>query len=265
MYGFLGTGNMAKAIIKGMVSSGFEPNKIIGFNRTKEKAEKLEAEFKIKVASSQKELIEQSDVLILAVKPYVLKDIIKSIKDNIGNREVLIISLAVGIPLNFYETNLPSGLQIFRVMPNINAMFNSSTTGVCTNSKSIEDYKKVEEIFSTIGSVSKIEEEQFSIFAALAGSTPAFVYLYANALKTAAIKAGLDKESARKIIGETIKGSANTILESDDGLWDLIDRVTSPKGTTIEGITTLQENSFESTVIKGFDAILEKDKLIREK
>jgi pyrroline-5-carboxylate reductase len=265
MYGFIGIGNMATAIIKGMVSSGFDSDQIVGYDHHKSNSNFLANELGIRVANSQKELIEMSDIIVLAVKPNVLTNIIKTIKNDIENRNILIISIAVGIPLEFYEKKISPTLPIFRVMPNINALFNSSTTGICTNSTSENDYKKVAAMFSTIGSVTKIDESYFGIFGALAGSTPAFIYLYANALKTAAVKAGMNKDLARNIIGETIFGSANTIIKSDEGLWDLIDKVTSPGGTTIEGISTLQKNNFEATVIKGFEAILEKDKKIKEK
>ena len=265
MYGFIGVGNMATAIIKGMVKNGFEPGEIAGYDHHRSHTDKLSEETGIRVAASQKELIEMSDILVLSVKPHVLTGIIDTVREDIGDRKMIVVSIAVGIPLEFYEKQLPENLPVFRVMPNINALFNGSTTGICSNSDKAEDFRIVEDMFATIGSVSRIDEGMFGIFGVIAGSTPAFVYLYANALKTAAVKAGMNKDIARAIIAETIQGSANTILKSDKGLWDLIDMVTSPAGTTIEGINALQQNSFEATVINGFDAILEKDRKIREK
>ena len=120
-------------------------------------------------------------------------------------------------------------------------------------------------MFSTIGSVIEISEEQFSIFSVIGGASVAFVYLYIDALSRAALKAGMPKKQALEITAQTVLGSAKMVLESGEHPWVLIDQVCSPGGTTIEGICSLEQNGFESTIVNAFDAVLQKDKWIGEK
>ena len=116
-----------------------------------------------------------------------------------------------------------------------------------------------------MGSITEIPEGQFSIFGVIAGSSPAFAYLYIDSLARAAVKAGMPKDKALQIAAQTVFGSAKMVMESEEHPWKLVDMVCSPGGTTIEGICSLEENGFETAVHKAFDAVLAKDKLIRSK
>ncbi|MGE4214640.1 MAG: pyrroline-5-carboxylate reductase [Anaerotignaceae bacterium] len=264
-YGFLGAGNMAGAIIKGMVKSGIEVTDIFVFNTNMEKSYALMKEFGIIATTTQKDLF-TLDVIILSVKPQVLDKIIGSIKDDMGNRRPLIISIAVGKTIVYLEAGLGEGTPIVRVMPNINAKVLMSTSGYCTNSVvTKEQAEVVENLFTTVGSVTKIPEEMFSIFGVIAGSSPAFAYLYIDVLARAAQRAGMAKKQALEIAANTVLGSAKMVLETSEHPWALVDQVCSPGGTTIEGIYTLEENGFEATVVKAFDAVLAKDKAIQAK
>ena len=120
-------------------------------------------------------------------------------------------------------------------------------------------------MFATIGTVLEIAEQQFSMFSVIGGASVAFAYLYIDALSRAALKAGMSKKQALEITAQTVLGSAKMILESGEHPWELIDQVCSPGGTTIEGVCALQENGFESTLVKAFDAVLQKDKWIARK
>jgi pyrroline-5-carboxylate reductase len=265
-YGFLGSGNMASAIINGMIKNGFcKGYDILVFNRTVEKAEKLSKQCGVKVCSSQKELIENSDVFIISVKPNVLDEIASSIKADLGDRKPLIISIAVGKTLDYLKDNLGSK-AIVRVMPNINAKVLASESGYCANGNCTPEQKKiVYDMFSAIGSAIEIPEKFFGIFGVIAGSSPAFAYIYINALAKAAVKAGMPKAQALEIAANTVLGSAKMVLESNEHPCSLTDMVCSPGGTTIEGVCALDELGFENTVIKAFDAVLEKDKKISGK
>ncbi|MBK5253111.1 MAG: pyrroline-5-carboxylate reductase [Peptostreptococcaceae bacterium] len=264
-YGFLGTGKMASAIIAGMTLSGYNSNDILGFNKSNEKIDKLVADYGIGKCNSQKELIATSDVLFLAVKPSVLDEIIEDVKSNLSNKNILIISIAVGKTLSYFEEHLDKNNKIVRVMPNINSTALASTSGYCFNSNvSIGDIKVIEDVFGSIGTIEQVKEDLFSIFAAIAGSSPAFTYMYIDALAAAAVKAGMPKKQALKIAANTVKGSSIALLNSDKHPCDLIDDVCSPNGTTIEGVSSLKINCFEGVISEGIDAILKKDKAIKE-
>ena len=120
-------------------------------------------------------------------------------------------------------------------------------------------------MFQTIGTVAEVEESQVDVFSVIGGAAPAFAYLYIDALARAAVKAGMPKKQALEITAATVLGSAKMVLESGEHPWALVDQVCSPGGTTIEGVTALQANGFESTLCKAFDAVLEKDKKIAGK
>ncbi len=264
-FGFLGAGNMSSAIIKGMVKGGLSGKEILAFNPSKEKLKALRSECKILIAENRDEILD-CDVIILGVKPQVLDNIIGEIKTRLGERKPLIISLAVGKTIEYLETNLGEDKPLVRVMPNINAKSLMSTTGYCTNSKvSTTQEQIVEEVFAAIGTITKIPENMFSIFSAIAGSSPAFAYLYIDAVAHAAVKAGMPKKQALEIAASTVMGSAKMILQSSGHPWQLIDEVCSPGGTTIEGLYSLQKSSFEASITKAIDAVIEKDMKIQEK
>lgn len=264
-YGFLGTGKMASAIISGMKLSGYDSDDISGFNKSDDKIDKLVNDYGVRKCGSQKELIASSDVLFLAVKPSVLDEIIDEVKSNLANSDILVVSIAVGKTLSYFQEHLGESCRVVRVMPNINSTALSSTSGYCCNNNvSNDDIKVIEDVFGAIGTIEFVKEDLFSIFSAIAGSSPAFTYMYIDALSSAAVKAGMPKVQALKIAASTVKGSAVTLLKSDKHPCTLIDDVCSPNGTTIEGISSLKKNCFEGTISQGIEAVLAKDKAIKE-
>lgn len=265
-YGFIGGGNMAGAIIAGMIKSGINGGDINVYEKNAETAENLKSSCGVNLCLSQKEVIAKSGVIILGVKPNVLDAIIGSVKDDIGEKRPLVISIAVGKTIAYLESALGNGLPIARVMPNINAKALKATSGYCLNKAAGAEHAEiVEKIFGSIGTISEISENLFSVFGAVAGSSPAFAYLYIDTLARAAQKAGMPKKQALEIAASTVLGSAEMVLKSGEHPWELVDQVCSPGGTTIEGIFTLEDNGFESTVIKAVDAVLAKDLKIQGK
>ncbi len=260
-FGFIGAGNMAGAIVKGMMASGeYRGSDILLTSKTVVSAERLAQVCGVQACETAAEVIAQSDVLVLAVKPHILPQILPALQKDIAAKAPLVVSIAAGKTLEELAGFLPEGTPIVRVMPNINATIGASTSGLCANALVTAEQKAtVRRMFETIGTVAEVAEEHFSIFTVLAGSAPAFAYLYMDALARAGVKAGMSKQQALQIVAETVIGSAKMVLESNDVPWALIDRVCSPGGTTIEGIAALQENGFESTITKAFDAVLEKD------
>ena len=258
-YGFVGLGNMATAIIKGMISSGeYLPEKILGYApsvRTGRPAAEMGATICASLAEAA-----SADVLLLAVKPQVMPSVLKELR-GLGLAGKLVISVAAGRTLAFLQDGLGPDVAIARAMPNINAKVGASTSAFAANSHCTEAQKIiVQALFFTVGSAVELPEEQFSIFSAIAGASPAFSYMYIDALARAAVRGGLPKDKALEIAASSVYGSAKMILESREHPFALIDQVSSPGGITIEGVCTLQENGFESAVHKAVAASAMKDR-----
>lgn len=261
-FGFIGAGNMVSAIVKGMTlgEKAYHAKEIFVTSKSVSSAEKLANLCGTTACQTATEVIAESDVIILGVKPHVLEQILPDLKDVFAQKNPLVISLAAGKSLAFLADLLPPNTAIVRVMPNINAKIGASTSGMCANQFVTDEQKTlVKDIFETIGSITEIDESQFAIFSAIGGASVAFAYLYMDALAHAAVKAGMTKQQALALTAQTVLGSAKMVLESNEAPWVLIDQVCSPAGTTIEGIASLQRDGFESTVMNAFDAVLAKD------
>jgi len=258
-YGFIGLGNMSTAIIKGMYShKAFDAHTIYGINRSPEKSTKLQKAYNIQPMNSIAELMDHCDVVVLGVKPQNLLDILPEVRANLRPSQI-IVSIAAGKTLSFFEEQLNGHASIFRVMPNINAVVGASTSCFSTNVTDIKQITIVREMFSTIGSIEQLPENLFSIFTTIGCASPAFTYLYIDSLARAAVREGMSKDMALKIAASSVLGSAKMVLESDEHPWALIDQVCSPGGTTIQGVTSLQVNHFESTIYEAVAAVTNKD------
>ena len=171
------------------------------------------------------------------------------------------ISIAAGKTLGFIEEVLGFSPALVRVMPNINAKVGAAMSAFCANQQETQEQKKlVARLFYAIGQVKELDEAFFPLFGVIAGSAPAFAYLFIDSLARAAVKNGMQKQVALEIAAQTVLGSAKLILEGGEHPWALIDQVCSPGGTTIEGIAALQDAGFEAGVRKSVDAALEKDR-----
>lgn len=260
-YGFIGLGNMAGAIIQGMAGSGkFDADEIIGFNRSRGKTEALAASCGLIPAESAAELVKAADVIVLAVKPQMLPDIMDAVADNLDGTK-LVISIAAGKTLAWYEARLPSGTALVRVMPNIAAKAGAAVSAVCANEFVREEQLAAAElIFSVVGKVYRIGENMFPAFGAIGGASGAFVYMYIDALTDAGVRAGFPRPMALELASQTVLGAAKLQQQSGEHPIVLMNQVCSPGGTTIEGVVKLRELGFESCVHQGIQAIIEKDR-----
>ena len=180
-------------------------------------------------------------------------------------KQTVVATIAAGKDLAFYASFLPEGTPVVRLMPNINAKVKAATTALCPNAfVSDAQREAVRAMFSSVGSVVALEEKDFPVFGAVAGSSVAFVYMYIAALIDAEKKAGLSDEAARKIAADSVLGSAKLVLGCEEDPRDLARQVCSPGGTTIEGVTLLRDRRFEENVIDAIAAILRKDEILRK-
>lgn len=260
-YGFIGLGNMATAIIKGMCNSGdFKSSSIYGYNRTKAKSTNLATTYGIEASNSIEELMSNCDIIILSVKPQMLVDVLPEVKKHLLDRHV-IVSIAAGKNISYFLENLSQATPIIRVMPNINAIVGASTSCYTASEQVSEaQLKLVTSLFETVGSIIEIPEHLFSIFTTIGGASPAFTYMYIDALARAAVREGMPKSMALDIAANAVLGSAKMILQSQEHPWELVDQVCSPGGTTIQGVSSLQSNHFETTIHDAVAAVTNKDR-----
>lgn len=261
--GFLGCGNMAKAIIGGIIKSGFcEKENIFASAKNYEKLKDFCENSGITAAKSNCELCEKCDVVLLCTKPQMFEKVFSEIKD-IPLSDKLFISIAAGKSTDYIASYLGKNAKIIRVMPNLNAACESSMSAICANENCTDENLKIaENIFSAVGEVVKIAENDFSVFSATACCSPAFTFMYIDALANAGEKFGLSKECAYKSAINSVIGSAKMLLSSTDDAKTLIKKVCSPGGTTIEGVNVLQSENFRKTIENAVKASYEKDKIL---
>ena len=237
--GFIGTGNMGSAIINGLVISKFVSEKEINiFDLNDEKVKKISEKYNVKSLQKEAEIVENSEIIILAVKPDVYSSVLKKIKDKIGKDK-----------------------KIVRTMPNTPVQVMEGMTAVSFN-KNINPEEK-ETIFGLLNSFGKsieIEEKLMHVFTAISGSLPAYVYMFAEALSDGGVLEGMPREETYKIIAQAIKGSAEMMLKTGKHPGILKDEVTSPGGTTIEALKVLENGNFRGTLINAVSKCTEKSK-----
>ena len=259
--GFIGCGNMASAIICGIIDNkAVKAEEVNVFDVYAPATESIKAKYNINVFGNEEEIVKNSDTVVLAVKPNIHSSVLKKIDGALGNKDTLIISIAAGKSTEFIANELTHDNRIIRVMPNINAKVSEAICAYTANAKATDDDKKLtEKIFSAVGKIIYLEENYFPLFGVLGGCTPALAYMFIDELARAGVKNGMKKDVALKISAQAVLGSAKMILENDEHPYELIDKVCSPGGTTIEAVTSLQESRFNSAIHKAVDKAVEKD------
>lgn len=265
--GFIGVGNMAKAIIQGLLNAGFKGKNIFIHSKHKENYQEYAKQFGLNSCDSNAEVIKNAEYTFLAVKPSVLDEVLLEIKDQLKIKPINLISVVTGVSLSEIEQKL-DGIKVplIRTMPNVNVEINQGMTALCANDNTTtEIFSDVKKLFEFLGEITVLDEKDFSTFVALAGSSPAFVYFFIDALSRAGVKYGINKKEATKIVTQAVLGSAAKILKSNKNPWELVDEVSSPGGSTVAGVLAMEEAGFMTSIIKGVDATIKKDKGLEEK
>mgnify|MGYP000876383029 FL=1 len=253
--GFVGCGNMASAIINGIVKSNtFPANKIYVYDINQEKCNILKSKTGINVVSSINNLAENCNVIFLAVKPQNFAEVLASLKP-IVNEQILFVSIAAGISTAFIIKNLECRCPVVRTMPNTPLLIGEGATAVCrTQNVSDEDFLLIQSIFSSCGTVTVLKESQMNAVISVNSSSPAYIYLFAKSMLDSAVKQGIDKDTALKLICQTLLGSAEMLLKSGYTPEELIKMVSSPGGTTLEALEVLYSNNFEQIIDEAMKA-----------
>lgn len=259
--GFIGLGNMASAIIGGILESKLvDKENIIGSARTENTINRMEREFGIKVTKDNVELAKESDIIFLAIKPYLYDEVVDQIKDHIKDNAILII-IAAGKSIKSIEKRFDRKVKVIRTMPNTPAMVREGMTAITFNVEITDaDKEYILKIFKSFGEVELVEEELYHAVTGTSGSSPAYVYMFIEALADGAVLEGLPRDKAYKLAAQSVLGAAKMVLETGMHPGELKDRVCSPGGTTIEAVSKLEEKGFRDAIISAVRVCAEKSK-----
>jgi pyrroline-5-carboxylate reductase len=248
--GFLGAGNMGEAIIKGLLKTGLVPVSAIGATDARsDRLDQVAAEYGIRAAASNAALVKESDVIILAVKPQVMRAVLKEISSAVDSTKLL-VSIAAGVATRTLREHLGKPARLIRVMPNTPALVLEGVTAVARG-EGLEagDLETASELFGAVGRVVVLDEDALDAVTGLSGSGPAYVAIVIESLADGGVKMGLDRATAMTLAAQTVLGSARLILETGAHPGQLKDMVASPGGTTIAGIAALEEGGARRTFI----------------
>lgn len=256
--GFIGMGNMGRAILNGLLKV-YVPGDMLFTAAHQEKMDQVTAETKVPHALSNTECARSVRYLVLAVKPQYFDAVFAEIREALTPEQV-VISLAPGITIADITGRLGGNVRVVRAMPNTPAMLGAGMTGVAyeASAYSQEEKDEIELIFSSCGKVEMVEERLMDAVGCVSGSSPAFVYMFIEALADSGVKYGLPRQTAYVMAAQTVMGSARMVLETGKHPGQLKDQVCSPGGTTIAGVSALEEHGLRNAVIKAADACYEK-------
>ena len=259
--GFIGGGKMGEALMKGILKAKLSTvDNIIVSDVDKKRCQSLEDETGIKTIQDNKEVTANSDIIILAVKPNIMGAILEELKRDITSKH-LVVSIAAGIPLNFMESSLNKGCRAIRVMPNTPCLVGETAAGYALGENATQDDGElVGQILNAVGRSYLLEEKYLDAVTGLSGSGPAFIYTVIEALADGGVKMGLPRDVSTELAAQTAFGAAKMVLESDAHIGELKDSVTSPGGTTIEGLHALEKGGLSNTLINAVEAATKKSK-----
>nr|AAV29025.1 NT02FT1857 [synthetic construct] len=252
---FIGGGNMAAAMIAGMTSHGYKSQDIIVFDRNEHKCLNLIKKYNINTSTSLLNTIKLADVLILAIKPQNMFELIKNIRDTVTSTQV-IVTVAAGIQTSAYEELFNKEISFARTIPNTPSSLGYGATGIFFNKVIAADKKDlVIDIMQTMGVVTVVEDEkEIDIVAAIASSGPAYYFQFMEHMVEAAIKQGLDKKQAEKLVVQTCLGAAQMALNTNENMSELRKNVTSKKGITYEALNIFEQFNLGGIVDKAIQA-----------
>jgi pyrroline-5-carboxylate reductase len=249
---FIGGGNMAGSLIGGLITDGWDPARIRVADTSTQRLDQLSQQFPIRTTTSNTDAAGQADIILLAVKPQVIKSVAQELAGIVAQQQPLVISIAAGIPASALGNWLGKSTAIVRAMPNTPAMVQSGAAALYANASVSEDQRSIaESILRAVGIVIWVDDEaQMDAVTALSGSGPAYFFLFMEALQLAGQELGLPKDTARLLALQTAFGAAKMALESNEDAATLRHQVTSPGGTTEHAIRTFQEGALEALVSK---------------
>lgn len=257
--GFIGIGNMGSAILGGVVKAKlFSAQNITVYDINENTIQNISKEYDIVTASSNKHVAESSDIIFLCIKPHIYETVILEIKD-IVKKDAIIVAIAAGQSLEALHSQFNEGTKIIRAMPNTPLLVSCGMTALCPgdNLSRIET-ENILAIFSSLGRAQILEEHLFDAFTGIAGSSPAYAFIFIDALADAGVKYGLSRKQSLEFSAQTLMGAAKMLLETGEHPAALKDAVCSPGGATIEAVAALEYSGFRASILDAVSACIEK-------
>ena len=257
--GFIGAGNMGQAVLGGIVKAGLVASEnIIMSDLYEPSLEKAKGNYNIEITTDNKLVAKKSDILILAVKPNLYPIVINEIKDLVKD-DVIIVTIAAGKSIESTEKSFGRELKVIRTMPNTPALVGEGMTAVCPNKLITDnDINEVSKLLNSFSKVEVVSESLIDAVTSVSGSSPAYVYMFIEAMADAAVLQGMPRDKAYKFAAQTVLGSAKMVLETGMHPGALKDMVCSPGGTTIEAVAELEAKGFRSAVISAMNKCYKK-------
>jgi pyrroline-5-carboxylate reductase len=258
----IGTGNMGDALVSGLIGSkSSKPKNIICSDVRRDRLEQIKSRYKVRTTSNNLKAVSEADIVIYAVKPQLMAAVLIETSSKLDMSK-LVISIAAGVPLAAMESCVEKNMRLIRVMPNIAAAVKEAATAIAAGEHATqEDIKLAMEIFNSIGkSVFLKENYLMDAITGLSGSGPAYIFLIVDALADAGVKMGLSRQESLFLSAQTVLGSAKLLIETQEHPGQLKDKVTSPGGTAIAGLATLESGGLRTTLINAVEAATNRSK-----
>ena len=252
--GFLGAGNMAEALMRGLLRGHADAERVCASGPRAERMLELRERYQIQTTVDNLVLVDVSEVIVLAVKPQIMRKVLDQIAERM-RPDALVVSIAAGIPVAAIEARLRPGTRVIRTMPNTPALVDAGATAISGGAHATrEDLAFAKRIFDAVGVSVILDESQLDAVTGLSGSGPAYIFLILEALSDAGVKVGLSRRTSTLLAAQTVLGSAKLLLETKEHPGMLKDMVTSPGGTAITGLHTLEQGGLRTTLIDAVEA-----------
>ena len=264
--GMIGTGNMGQALIDGLIASGSaQMENIICSDASERQLDAIREKYAVQTTTDNIAVVKAADIIIYAIKPQIMAAVLKETADFLDMRK-LIISIAAGVPMAAIESLLDKDLRLIRVMPNVAVAVKEGATAIAAGGKATEeDIQLAMAIFDSVGKSIFLKENYLrDAITGLSGSGPAYIFMIVDALADAGVKMGLSRKDAQVLASQTILGSAKLLLETKSHPGELKDSVTSPGGTAIAGLHTLEKGGLRTTLINAVEAATNRSKELGE-
>ncbi len=258
---FLGGGNMAEALIKGLIAAGTaRPEQLLVADISADRLEHLRKTYGIIPKKGNAEAVREAGIIILSVKPQVIERVMHEIRGDVNDRQ-LVISIAAGVAIGKIEEALGGKTRVVRVMPNTPALVLAGAAALAGGGyAAADDLALAKGIFDAVGRAVVVDEKLMDAVTGLSGSGPAYVFTIIDALSDAGVKAGLTRALALELAAQTVYGAAKMVLDTKEHPGKLRDMVTSPGGTTIEGLHALEKGKLRATLMNAVEAATERSR-----
>lgn len=259
--GFVGCGNMARAMIGGMVEAGLvQPQQVLASNPSAPARDEATRRWGIRTTADNREVARQAQIVVLAVKPYRYAAVIQEIREELSPEAVVVI-IAAGQTIDGCQQQFGRPVKLVKAMPNTPAMVGEGMTAVCFGSLlPPEERQEVSALLESFGRVQEVEEDKMDVVAGVSGSSPAYAYLFIEALADGAVLEGMPRSQAYTFAAQAVLGAAKMVLETGEHPGALKDAVCSPGGTTIEAVAVLEQEGLRHAVIQAVRACTEKSR-----